>query len=64
MKPVIHKCKENDAVLKFQECDGKIDEVWLKDPIDGGWYVIGFKDLQEGIKKAKAVFAKTKKSYE
>ena len=50
---VIHKCKDNDAVLKFIIDDGEIDEIWLQDPTSRkSWFVIGYNDLLEGINKA------------
>ena len=55
-----HKCRDNDNRLKFIESDGLIEEVWVSDT-DGGWIVIGFKDLREGLELAAEKF-KTKSS--
>jgi len=53
-----HKCKDNDAILKFFEIDGFIDEVWIKYEFDPAWIVIGFDDLRTGLKLASEKFKK------
>lgn len=55
-------CKQNDAVLEFTDCDGKVDEVCLRDPIDGGCWIIGFNDLEKGIAEAKKAFREKMKN--
>ncbi len=53
------KCKDNDARLKFIECDGLIDEVWVKArKFDDHWTVIGFNDLRIGLELASEKFKK------
>jgi len=55
-----YKCQDNDAIIKFIEVDGLIDEIWIKPQNEHKtWWVIGFNDLQCGIKLALEKF-KTK----
>lgn len=51
-----YKCKDNDVKLRFIECDGLIEEIWVRDPSDNGWTVIGFNDLRIGIELASEKF--------
>lgn len=52
-----HKCRDNDARLKFIENDGLIDEVWIKeDKLVKTWIVLGFQDLKEGLELASEKF--------
>lgn len=54
MRPVIYKCKENDAVIKLYFKDGDIDELLIG--YDGGtsWNVIGYNDLKNAVIKAES----------
>ena len=47
------KCKDNDVKLQFHCENGEIDEVWVKVDGEKSWTVLGFKDLLNGIEKAK-----------
>ena len=54
-----HKCKDNDAVLKFIECDGLVDEIWIKaEKKEPTWIVIGAHDLRRGLELASEKFKK------
>lgn len=46
-----YKCKDNDVELKFITEDNEIDEVWVRVIGEKGWTVIGYSDLNNGIKK-------------
>lgn len=53
----IYQCKDNDNLIKVQlseqpENKGEVEELWFKGPIDKGWTVIGWNDIQEAIKEA------------
>lgn len=48
-----YDCEDNDAKLKFMVLDDEIEEVWFEDPVNGGWFVIGYSDLMEGIARTK-----------
>lgn len=49
---MIHKCKDNDTVIRFNIIDGEIEELLLKSIGDKSWIVVGYKDLELGIKNA------------
>lgn len=48
---MIHKCNDNDTVIYFNIVDGEIKELLVKSIGDKSWVVIGYKDLQLGLKK-------------
>ena len=48
---MIHKCNDNDTVIYFNIIDGEIKELLVKSIVDKSWIVIGYKDLQLGLKK-------------
>ena len=48
---MIHKCNDNDTVIHFNIVDGEIKELLVKSIGDKSWIVIGYKDLQLGLKK-------------
>lgn len=48
-----YQCKDNDNLIRVQLSDGKVEEIWIKGPIDNGWTVIGWNDIQDAIKEAK-----------
>jgi hypothetical protein len=50
---VNYNCKDNDVKLRFYCEDGEIDEVWVQVDGEKSWTVVGFKDLINGIEKAK-----------
>lgn len=53
---LIVKGKENDVIFRLFEKNTKIDEIHIKIKGDTGWIVIGFKDLERAINKAKEKF--------
>ena len=56
MKPVIYKCKQNDAEIKIFNNGLNIDEVHLKIKGENSWIVIGYDDLHSAILKANKKF--------
>lgn len=50
---ITHKCKENDAKIKVISNDDSIDELHFQISGEDSWIVIGFKDLEKAISKAK-----------
>ena len=55
---MIHKCKDNDTVIHFNIIDGELQEILVKSIGDKSWIVIGYQDLQSGLKK---IFERTSK---
>lgn len=59
MDEFTYKCKENDAVIKFlNESEGSpvIDEVWIRIEGEDSDIIVGYKDLQTAIRRAKKEF--------
>jgi len=47
---MIHKCKDNDTVIHFNIVDGELKELLVKSIGDKSWIVVGYQDLQAGLK--------------
>lgn len=58
---VNYKCKDNDVKLQFHCKNDIIDEIWVKVEGESAWTVIGYEDLQNGIKKSLKKLSETKK---